>query len=157
MKEVALAGLSSRIYAEVLSALLHRNMAVNAMVNNPERMMLDDVNLTTTHLDVANADRLAEMFEGYHDVIMVFNDDLTDAESNDFTLHHFAEMVNAARRAGVARVVVVGSPDSSAFFMGDLKRQDDIDWIFVSTEGNYAETVADEVMQPRYHREEVVL
>ncbi|MDO4320840.1 MAG: NAD(P)H-binding protein [Bacteroidales bacterium] len=156
MKEVALTGSNCHIFADVLSALLHRGVAVHAFVTYPERLMLDDVDLTVSRLDVDNKVELTHGFEGYHDVIMTFNDDQTDSESNDFTLHHYNEMINAAREAGVSRVIVVGSPESAAFFMGDLRRRDDIDWVFISTEGDYADRTAAEVVAPQYHREEYV-
>ena len=156
MKEVALTGSNCHIFADVLTALLHRGLSVHAFVTYPERLMLDDVDLTISRLDTDNKDGLIDAFEGYHDVIMTFNDDLTDSESNDFTLHHYNEMINAAQEAGVTRVIVVGSNESAAFFMGDLRRRGDIDWVFISTEGDYADRAASEAMAPRYHREEYV-
>ncbi len=154
MKEVALTGSNCHIFADVLSALLHRGINVNAFVTYPERLMLEDINLTVSRLDVADRDELRRGFEGYHDVIMTFNDDQTDVDSNDFTLHYYNELVNAARDAGVRRLIVVGSPESAAFFMGDLRRRNDMDWVFISTEGDYADRAAREVVAPQYHKEE---
>lgn len=154
MKEVALTGTNCHIFADVLSALLHRGIALHAYVTYPERVMLDDTNLVVSRLDTDDRDALVNDFEGYHDVVLTFNDDLTDVESNDFTLHHYNEMVNAAIEAGVERVIVVGSPESAAFFMGDLRRRDKLDWVYISTEGDYADRVASEVTAPQYHKEE---
>lgn len=55
--------------------------------------------------------------------------------------------------AGVARVIVVGSPESEAFFAGHLRRFDDIDWVFISTEGDYAGRTAGELVAPKFHKE----
>lgn len=156
MKEVALTGTNCHIFAEVLSALLHRGIAVHAFVTNPEHLMLDDTNLVISRLDADDKERLTHDFEGYHDVVMTFNDDQTDVESNDFTLHHYNQMVNAARDAGVSRIIVVGSPESSAFFMGDLRRRVDekIDWVFISTEDDFADRAVSEVVEPHFHKEE---
>lgn len=154
MKEIALMGMNSPVLADILSALLHRNMAVNAMVTNPEHLMIDNTLLTVSHVDGKSVDTMAEDLEGYHDAVMAFGDDFTNAESNEFTLHAFPNMVTAARRAGVSRIIVVGSPQSAAFFLGDLRRQDDIDWVYISTEGDFARHAADEVETPRHHREE---
>lgn len=156
MKEVALTGTICHIFADVLSALLHRGVSVHAFVTNPEHLMLDDDDLVISRLDADNKDQLRDSFEGYHDVILTFNDDQTDAESNNFTLHHYNEMVNAAREAGVSRLIVVGSPESAAFFMGDLRRRSDIDWVYISTEGDYADRAVREIVAPQYHREEFV-
>lgn len=156
MKEVALTGTNCHIFADVLSALLHRGLSVHAFTTVPEHVMLDDTNLVVSFLNVDNKDQLTHDFEGYHDVIMTFNDDQTDVESNDFTLHHYNEMVNAARDAGVSRIIVVGSPESAAFFLGDLRRRVDekMDWVFISTEGDYADRAVGEVVAPQFHKEE---
>lgn len=156
MKEIALTGMNGHVFADVLTQLLHRQQAVNAFVTNPEHLMLENSALTVSLLDAANKEVLKDSFEGYHDVVMTFEDDQTDREANDFILRNYVEMVNAAREAGVARLVVVGSPESEAFFMGDLRRHTDIDWVFISTEGDFARRAADEVLSPRFHREKYV-
>ena len=97
---------------------------------------------------------MREALEGYHDIVLAYNDDLEDAYTNDLTLKYFIDTVHAAREAGVARVIVVGAPQSTAYFVTDLRRLDDIDWVFISTENAYPERVADELISPRFHREE---
>ncbi len=154
MKEIALTGTNCHIFADVLSALLHRGIAVHAYVTYPERLMVEDVDLTVSRLAVDSPSTMHSDFEGYHDVVLTFNDDLTSSEDNDFTLHQFNPLITAAVEAGVRRVVVVGSPESAAFFMGDLRRRDGLDWVYISTEGDYAERVAQEVAAPHYHKEE---
>lgn len=154
MKEVALTGTNCHIFADVLSALLHRGVSVHAFVTEPEHLMLDDSDLVISRLDTGNRETLTNDFEGYHDVILTFNDDQTDVSSNDFTLHCYNELVNAARDAGVRRLIVVGSPEAAAFFMGDLKRRDDMDWVFISTEGDFADRAVREVVAPQFHKEE---
>lgn len=154
MKEVALTGTNCHIFADVLSALLHRGVSVHAFVTDPEHLMLDDSDLVISRLDTGNRETLTNDFEGYHDVILTFNDDQTDVSSNDFTLHCYNELVNAARDAGVRRLIVVGSPEAAAFFMGDLKRRDDMDWVFISTEGDFADRAVREVVAPQFHKEE---
>lgn len=153
MKEIALTGMNGHVMADVLGELLRRQLVINAFVSAPEHVMLDNDAVTVSHLDATNREALREGFEGYHDVVMTFEDNLQDHDANDFVLKHYVEMVTAARQAGVARLIVVGSPDSEAFFMGDLRRQNDIDWVFISTEGDYAVRTADEVVNPSHHRE----
>lgn len=153
MKEVALLGMESHVFADVLSELLHRNISVNAFVPNPERLMIDNVDLTVSLLDVEKPSALSESLEGYHDAIIAFSDNQTDVKANDFALKYYLPMLKAAREAGVNRVIVVGSPESAAYFTADLRRQDDIDWVFISTEGAFAARVADESVAPRHHHE----
>lgn len=153
MKEIALLGTTNRVFGDVLGALLARGLSVGAMVDFPTKVMVEDSRLTVVHLPVDQHDRVREALEGYHDAVLVYNDDLQDAYTNDMTLRYFVDTVHAAREAGVARVIVVGSPDSQAFFVSDLRRLDDIDWVFISTEGDYPDRVADELTAPRFHRE----
>lgn len=153
MKEIALVGTTNHVFADVLGALLANGLTVNALVDYPTKVMIDDERLTVTHLDVANHQSVIEALEGYHDVVLTYNDDLADEYTNDLTLKYFTDTVHAAREAGVARVIVVGSPDSAAFFVSDLRRLDDIDWVFISTENDYPARTAAEVVEPRHHKE----
>lgn len=153
MKEIALLGTINRVQGDVLGELLARGLSVNAMVDNPEHLMKEDSRLTVTHLPVEEHDRVVEALEGYSDAVLTYNDDLQDAVTNELTLKYFVDTVHAAREAGVKRIIVVGSPDSSAFFVSDLRRLDDIDWVFISTENAYPQRVADEVISPRFHKE----
>ena len=153
MKEIALLGTNSRVLGDVLGTLLARGLSVNAMVDYPEKMMLDDSRLTISHLPVDNHDRVVELLGGYNTVVLAYNDDLEDAYTNDYTLKYFIDTVHAAREAGVARIIVVGSPQSTAYFVTDLRRLNDIDWVFISTENDYPDRVADEIIKPRFHRE----
>lgn len=153
MKEIALLGTVNHVFGDVLGGLLAKDLSVNAMVDYPEHVMLNDTRLTITHLPVTEHDKVIDALRGYHDVVLVYNDDLQDAYTNDLTLKYFVDTVHAAREAGVARVIVVGSPQSQAFFVSDLRRLDDIDWVYISTEGDFAGRTAAEVVEPRFHKE----
>lgn len=153
MKEVALIGTNNKVFGDVLSVLLARDIAVNAMVDYPEHVMLEDQILTVTKMDFYKRDAMREVFDGYHDAILTYDDNLLDAAHNDLALKTFADTITAAREAGVARVVVVASPDSEAFYVTLLRRIDDIDWVFVSTEGDYPDRAVNEVIEPSFHRE----
>ena len=153
MKEIALLGTVNHVQADILGALLARGLSVNAMVDVPEHVMIEDSCLTVTHLPVEQHDRVREQLEGYATAVLAYNDDLHDAYTTELTLKYFVDTVHAAREAGVGRIVVVGSPDSEAFFVSDLRRLDDIDWVYISTEGDFAKRAADEVTDPRFHRE----
>lgn len=153
MKEIALVGTNNKVFADVLSVLLARDLAVTAMVDYPEHVMAEDPQLTVTRMNFMNEDAMRETFEGYHDAVLTYDDNLQDAAHNEITLKSFADTLTAARKAGVARVVVVGGQDSEAYFVTLLKRIDDIDWVFISTEGDFPNRTADEVIEPNFHRE----
>lgn len=152
MKEIAVTGLNGHVLSEVLSYLLHKGVTVNAYVNNPERLMDTSTQLTASLLDVYDKDRLRSLFTGYETVIMTFDDDQSNHDENSFVLENYGRMVHAAREAGVKRLVIVGSPQAEAFFIGDLKRQDEVDWTFVSTEGDFAKHATDEALTPTTHK-----
>lgn len=152
MKEIAVTGLNGHVLAEVLSALLHKGVTINAYVNNPERLMDTSTQLTASLLDVDDKDRLRDLFTGYDTVVMTFDDDQTKHDDNTFVLKNYDKMVHAAREAGVKRLVVVGSPQAEAFFTGDLKRRNDLDWVFISTEGDFSAHAVEEVVEPRVHQ-----
>lgn len=154
MKEIALLGTNGHVLGDVLGAMLARGLSVNAMVDFPDKVMIEDSRLTVSHLPLGNHDRVKEALEGYHDVVLTYNDNLEDSYTNDLTLKYFIDTVHAAREAGVERVIVVGSSMSTAYFVTDLRRLDDIDWVFISTENDYPDRVANEVISPRFHREE---
>lgn len=153
MKEVALVGTVSRVFGDVLTLLLERDLIVTAMVDLPEKVMLNDDQLTVEHIDVLSEAACEEAFQGYHNVILAYDDNLGNAQHNELTLKSFVPTLTGARRAGVNRVIVVGSPDSQAFFVTELRRIDDIDWVFISTEGDFATRAANEVIEPSFHRE----
>ncbi len=154
MKEIALIGTNGHVMGDVLGALLARGLGVNAMTDFPEKVMIEDSRLTVMHLPIEDHERVREALSGYHDAVLTYNDNLEDTYTNERTLKYFIDTVHAAREAGVARIVVVGSPASSAYFVTDLRRLDDIDWVFISTENDYPHRVADEVINPHFHREE---
>ncbi|MDE6097931.1 MAG: NAD(P)H-binding protein [Muribaculaceae bacterium] len=153
MKEVALVGTTCHVFSDVLSLLLERDIAVVAFVDNPEKVMLNDELLTVSHLYPADEGAVEQSLQGFHDAVLVYDDNLMDVSHNTLTLESFVPTLTGARKAGVNRVIVVGGPDSEAFFVTELKRIDDIDWVFVSTEGDFATRVANEVLEPSYHRE----
>lgn len=138
MKEVTLVGTTCHVFSEVLSQLLQSGMVINALVDDPEKLMLQRDNLIIGHIDARIEAKVAEALAGAEHVILTYDDNLSNAEHNELTLKSFVPTLTAARQAGVKRVVVVGSPESSAFFTSELKRIDDLDWKFVSTEGDFA-------------------
>lgn len=152
MKEIALTGTTCHVTADVLGALLGKGLAVKAMVDFPEKMMIEDMRLTVAPFHVENHEKVIEGFRGYDTAVLTYNDNLQDTYTNNLTLKYFVDTVHAAREAGVKRVIVVGSPDSQAFFVSDLRRLDDLDWVFISTEGDYAGRTAAEVENPYTHK-----
>lgn len=152
MKEIALTGTTCHVFADVLGALLDKGLTVGAMVDFPEKVMVNDNRLTAIHFPVEDHDKVKDCLRGYDTVVMTYNDNLEDAYTNDLTLKYFVDTLHAAREAGVKRAIVVASPDSEAFFVSDMRRLDDIDWVFISTEGDFPRRAAAEVTSPKTHK-----
>lgn len=143
MKQIALLGSNGPILANVLSALLKEGRSVDVLTTNAARMMLDTTNVTVQQLRTETKDQIRKSLEGFDVAILAYETDFTDKENNDFILRTYYETVDGVIDAGVRRLVVVGNKDSEAFFKGELRRRAaDIDWQFVSTEGDYAGEVA---------------
>lgn len=155
MKEIALLGANGPVMSHVLSHLLENGLSVNALTLFPEKVMIDNTQLTVSRFDVTSKEATTEALEGYNTVIIANETDLQNDELDNIILKYFAQTVNAARDAGVSRLIVVGAKESSGFYLNDLHRHDDIDWVFINTEGDYAARAAQEALQPRFHREEM--
>lgn len=152
MKEIVLTGTTCQVFGDVLGAFLKQGLGIKAMVDYPENVMVNDSRLTITHLPVEEHDKVIESLRGYDTAVLTYNDDLQNVYTNDLTLRYFVDTLHAAREAGVKRVVVVGSPDSQAFFVSDMRRLDDIDWVFISTEGDFPSRAVQEVIEPKTHK-----
>lgn len=145
MKEVALVGTTCHVFSEVLTKLLERSLAIVAFVDDPERVMLNDERLTVSHVYAPDKDADKDVLKGFETVVLVYDDNLQNSEHNTLTLESFVPTLTAAREVGVKRVVVVASPDSEAFFTTELNRVDDIEKVFISTEGDFATATADAI------------
>lgn len=151
MKEIAVTGLNGHVLADVLTSLLHAGVTVNAYVNEPLKLMDTSTQLTAGLLKADDKTEMRRQFEGYNTIVMTFDDNQTVADDNEFVLTRYNDMVNATREAGVKRLIVVGSPRAEAFFTSDLKRRDDLDWVYISTEGDFGDRAAQEVVKPVAH------
>lgn len=153
MKEIALIGANGRVMSAVLSSLLSRGLSVNVLSLKPERVMLDDTRVTVSRLDVYSEENVREALEGYSTVVIANETDLADDAMDNLVLRYFDSTVNAAVKAGVSRVIVVGAKESNAFYLNHLENKNSIDWVYFDSEGDFADSVADEVVRPHYHRE----
>lgn len=146
MKEIALLGVTGPVYGNVLTGLLEDNLSVNAMVTDPEHVMLDTTNITVTRYDAYDKEASKRALTGYDTVIIAYETDYQNAANNDLMLDTYSKTVNAAIEAGVKNLIVVGGKFSEAFLTGELRRHSDlIDAKYISTEGNYAKAVVDEL------------
>lgn len=158
MKKTALIGASGFVGSAILNELLSRGYEVEALVSNPEKITVENPNLTVKKVDVADERTLAEDLKGYDAVISAYNPGWTNPNIYNDTLQNYPRIVEAAKEAGVKRLLIVGGAgtlfcapglrvvDSGAippeimggvkslgeFYLNTLINEKAIDWVFFS-------------------------
>ena len=148
MKEIALLGVNGTVLSDTLTALLESGASVDVFSSYPEHVMLDTTNITVNRLDTSTEDATRESLIGFDTVIIALENDLENDELGEYILRTYSHTVNAAIKAGAKKLIVIGGKDSEAFYCTELKHHDKLDYVFTTTEGNYADAVAQLVAVP---------
>lgn len=162
MKNVVLIGASGFVGSAILNELLNRGHRVTAIVRNPEKIQVENANLTVVKADAANPDELAKIAQGKDAIISAYNPGWGNPRQYEETLENYPKIVEGAKRAGVKRLLIVGGagtlfvkpgvrlvdtgvlPDAwlpgvkslGEFYLNTLTQEKDIDWVFFSPAGN---------------------
>lgn len=162
MKKTALIGASGFVGDAILKELLSRGYEVEALVRNPENVKVQNPRLTVRKVDVADTKALAADLKGYDTVISAYNPGWANSDIYSLTLQNYPRIVEAAKEAGVRRLLIVGGAgtlfcapglrvvDSGAipaeimggvrslgeFYLDTLSKEKAIDWVFFSPAGS---------------------
>lgn len=162
MKKTALIGASGFVGSAILKELLSRGYHVEALVRNPENVKVENTRLTVKKVDVADTKALASDLKGYDTVISAYNPGWTNPDIYNLTLQNYPHIVEAAKEAGVKRLLIVGGAgtlfcapglrvvDSGVipaeimdgvkslgkFYLDTLNNEKSIDWVFFSPAGS---------------------
>ena len=162
MKKTALIGASGFVGSAILKELLSRGYHVEALVRNPENVKVENTRLTVKKVDVADTKALASDLKGYDTVISAYNPGWTNPDIYNLTLQNYPRIVEAAKEAGVKRLLIVGGAgtlfcapglrvvDSGVipaeiidgvkslgkFYLDTLNNEKSIDWVFFSPAGS---------------------
>ncbi len=162
MKKTALIGASGFVGDAILKELLSRGYEVEALVRNPENVKVQSPRLTVRKVDVADTKALAADLKGYETVISAYNPGWANPDIYSLTLQNYPRIVEAAKEAGVRRLLIVGGAgtlfcapglrvvDSGAipaeimggvrslgeFYLDTLSKEKAIDWVFFSPAGS---------------------
>lgn len=162
MKKTALIGASGFVGSAILNELLTRGYQVEALVRNPDNVKVENPLLTVKKVDVADTEALAADLKGYDTVISAYNPGWSNPDIYNLTLQNYPRILQAAKEAGVKRLLIVGGAgtlfcapglrvvDSGAipaeimsgvkslgeFYLNTLNNEKAIDWVFFSPAGN---------------------
>lgn len=162
MKKTALIGASGFAGSAILDELLSRGYQVEALVRNPDNVKVENPLLTVKKVDVADTEALAAALKGYDTVISAYNPGWTNPDIYNLTLQNYPRILQAAKEAGVERLLIVGGAgtlfcapglrvvDSGAipaeimggvkslgeFYLKTLNNEKSIDWVFFSPAGS---------------------
>lgn len=165
MNKTALIGASGYVGGAILNELLSRGYKVEALVRNPGKITVENPDLTVKKVDVADVKALAEDLKGYDSVISAYNPGWTNPDIYNETLQNYPRIVEAAKLAGVKRLLIVGGAgtlfcapglrvvDSGVipaeimdgvkslgiFYLDILSQENDIDWVFFSPAGAFVD------------------
>ncbi len=162
MKKTTLIGASGFAGSAILNELLARGYQVEALVRNPGNVKVENPLLTVKKVDVADTEALAAALKGYDTVISAYNPGWTNPDIYNLTLQNYPRILQAAKEAGVKRLLIVGGAgtlfcapglrvvDSGAipaeimdgvkslgeFYLNTLNNEKSIDWVFFSPAGS---------------------
>lgn len=162
MNKVALIGASGFVGSAILNELLNRGYHVEALVNHPEKIKTITPALTVKKVDVSDEKSLEQALKGFDNVISAYNPGWDNPNIYEETLANYPKILDAAKKAGVKRLLIVGGagtlfvkpgvrlvdtgtlPDAwmpgvkslGEFYLNTLMKENDIDWVFFSPAGN---------------------
>lgn len=106
-KNVLLIGATGFVGSAILNELLSRGHQVTAVARHPEKMAAHPA-LTAVAADVENVDRIAELAKGKDAVISAYNPGWTNPDQPRLIAQNSPLILEAVRRSGVKRVLIVG-------------------------------------------------
>ena len=162
MKNVVLIGASGFVGTAILNELLNRDHKVTAIVRDPAKVTASNPNLKVIQADVTDTDVLIEASKGKDAVISAYNPGWKNPNIYEETLKNYPLIVDSVKKAGVERLLIVGGAGTlfyapgkmvmdaddvpakllpgikslGEFYLNTLRKENDIDWIFLSPAAN---------------------
>ena len=162
MKNVVLIGASGFVGTAILNELLNRGHKVTAIVRDPAKVTASNPNLKVIQADVTDTDVLIEASKGKDAVISAYNPGWKNPNIYEETLKNYPLIVDSVKKAGVERLLIVGGAGNlfyapgkmvmdaddvpakllpgikslGEFYLNTLRKENDIDWIFLSPAAN---------------------
>ena len=148
MKNVVLIGASGFVGTAILNELLNRGHKVTAIVRDPTKVTASNPNLKVVQADVTDTDVLIEASKGKDAVISAYNPGWKNPNIYEETLKNYPLIVDSAGTLFYAPGKMVMDADDipakllpgikslGEFYLNTLRKENDIDWIFLSPAAN---------------------
>ncbi len=162
MKNVVLIGASGFVGTAILNELLNRGHKITAIVRDLAKVTASNPNLKVVQADVTDTDVLIEASKGKDAVISAYNPGWKNPNIYEETLKNYPLIVDSMKKAGVERLLIVGGAGTlfyapgkmvmdaddvpakllpgikslGEFYLNTLRKENDIDWIFLSPAAN---------------------
>ena len=154
--KIALIGATGTVGSQVLKEALSRGHQVTAIVRDASKLPTGQSNVTASETDVTDTAALATVLRGHDAVISAFNSGWQNPNLYADYKRGYASILDATKRSGVKRILVVGGasslvlPDGRLVFdayipkdfvhavrgamelLEEIKQEDTLDWTFLS-------------------------
>lgn len=155
--KVAIIGASGFVGSALLNEALTRGHQVTAIVRNPEKITVENPNLTIKAGDVTDSESFADLVAGNDAVLSAFNAGWTNPNLYDDFLAGSKAIQEGTKKAGIKRLLIVGgagslevapnvqlvdTPEfpaewkagatSARDYLTILREEKDLDWTFLS-------------------------
>jgi len=164
MKKILLIGASGFVGSAILNEAINRDYKVTAVVRNPEKITLENENLSVIKADVSSAETVAELSKSFDTVVSAYNPGWTNPNIAEETASVYNSILAGVKKAGVKRLLCVGGAGSlfsapgvrlmetgaipeafmpavkalADFYLDVLTNETEIDWVFFSPAGSIA-------------------
>lgn len=161
MKNVVLIGATGFVGSAILNELINRGHKVTAIVRDVEKLP-KHANIIGIKEDITNIEAIAALAKGKDAVISAYNPGWANPRQYEETLENYPRIVEAAKKANVKRLLIVGGAGSlfvkpglrlmdsgtlpeawlpgvkslGEFYLNTLIKEQNIDWIFLSPAAN---------------------
>lgn len=155
--KIALIGATGFVGYAILKEAQSRNHQVTAILRHPEKLNIQNKNLSVVQGDVMDTEKLARLLKGNEIVISAYNSGWSNPDIYNEFLKGSGSIQEAVKKSGIKRLIVMGgagslfikpgvqlidTPGVPAFakagsqaardYLNILKKEDQLDWTFIS-------------------------
>ncbi|MCD7850295.1 MAG: NAD(P)-dependent oxidoreductase [Parabacteroides sp.] len=162
MKKVVLIGASGYVGSAILKELSDRGHQVTAIARNPEKITVNAYGIEVKGMDIEDTLAMIDACKGKDAVISAYNPGWSNPNIYEDTLRIYPEILDAVKKSGVKRLLIVGGAGSlfvkpglrlvdtgtlpeawlpgvksmAKFFLETLVNEKELDWVFFSPAAN---------------------